>query len=272
MEAMELGEAGELFNHLSAVMQRKDGSRSERDLFFDCLFVKETLPLTADESLPSDVLRIPQALLSSHPHWKVKEGDLVFVIRSNAFDDHDVLTIQARMSENGDQLAVHPDILPMCATDRDKEDTKGTTRLYLPRFLSISQESSTIAKYLYEGDWFYGQIKDNQYHGLGLYYTKSQGIYLGLFSQNKQHGRGIHMRPASSESDGTVPFAIYLGSFEMNRRHGEGIIRDSGGFFWEVQYEQGTCANRQMAEQSVQLDAYEGEEDLPYPLINISAV
>ena len=238
-----------------------------RDIFFKLLFCFDSCLIGKCDELGTDEIGITQDLLNMHPKWKLKDNQLIFVVRSNAFDDQDVLTIRARiLPRKAKQCYVHSSIFQLCSTGRNEDNTIGKCKIYIPRFISISPKAKTIAKYLYNEDWYYGQISDNQYHGLGVYHCSSQGTYIGEFNNNKQHGIGYHLKP-----NGESNFVIYSGQFDNNKRNGLGIIRDSTGFYWKVRYEQGKCVDRQMIEQDVEFQtSYDEEENIP--IINISAV
>merc|ERR1711879_185639 len=147
---------------------------------------------------------------------------------------------------NSTQCKVNSSIFRLCATNRNETNTKGKCKLYVPRFLPINKTAKTIAKYEFQGDWFYGQIsKDNHYQGLGIYHSKQGGTFLGMFKSNKQHGLGVHLKPTQDPTS----FVIYSGNFLDNRRHGKGTLKDSQGYIWNVVYEGGKCVHREMAEQ-----------------------
>ena len=266
--------ASALFDHLTAMLynyrEKKSPSKTPRDIFFECLFSLETLPVETDDQLDPAHIAIPRALVESHPYWKISEKNLLFVIRSNAFDDHDVLTIESKLVSSGESLRVHPSVLEICARERDEENKRGQCRIYMPRFLPLHASAAQMAKYLYENNscWYYGQIQDNQYHGLGMYFTPNQGVYVGEFSSNQQQGRGIHLKP-SGQAESAWPFVIFCGEFVGNKRHGSGLLRDSSGFYWEVLYEKGACTQRRMMEQSVHMEAVSEGDDQP-PVINIT--
>lgn len=255
-----------LINDSLKVVQEYEKGK-ERHTFFNAVFTYIEGTVISDEGFDEEYIGIPKAIKEKHPELVIKNGDLIFFIRSNCFDEHDVVTTKALFVDD-QNFKISPSGYLLSSTERNEKNTQGKIKLYIPKITPLVPSVNEVAKFLFDEGWFYGQTNVHFYHGIGMYYTPRE-TYIGSFKSNQKHGKGVSVK--INEQNISI---VYYGDYNGNFRHGNGILRDSGGFYWKVEYEKNICTKREMIEQDVKFESvvdYDDDEN-PYPVINISAV
>ena len=86
------------------------------------------------------------------------------------------------------------------------------------------------------GTKYQGQVKNNQFHGIGTITLPSGKTYRGQWAHGKMHGKGVYQWP-----DGR----FYKGEFVQNKKHGTGVYGwgngkiYTGGFVNGLQHGEG---------------------------------
>lgn len=257
-----------LSHFLHVISDFESGEFTAKELFFNSLFSLDAFEVEISDSVSPNVVGIPYSLLDKkHTHSPLQTHDLVFLVKSRGVDDKDIITMQVVLLENANTCRLHPSIFKMTAFEQNHDKKEGKFKIYIPKVFPIDEKGTTIAKYDFNEDWYYGQIASNKYHGIGIYFSKQGGCYFGSFSDNNQHGNGVHLKKNFTNNQ----YVVYFGEFRNNRRHGVGTLRDSQGFYWNVRYDNGNCIHREMSEQEVNLEAVSGNSEEP-PLFQFSPI
>ena len=106
---------------------------------------------------------------------------------------------------------------------------------------------------------YYGQTKDDLFHGFGKAFYRSGELYIGNWYKGKRHGKGTlffrkgdrytgYWKNDQMDGDGTMitgPGIKYKGNFKNNRKHGEATITYINGKTFYEKWEDGVLIYHQ---------------------------
>ncbi len=87
--------------------------------------------------------------------------------------------------------------------------------------------TALTAKELPGGDWYVGEFSENKKHGKGVYHHGSEDVYVGQFFKDAKHGKGKFF---FAKGD------IYDGEYEDDKINGTGVYLWDGGDKYEGEF------------------------------------
>ena len=64
------------------------------------------------------------------------------------------------------------------------------------------------------GDYYYGELQNNIYHGSGLYFSSTNGTFDGNWEHGKANGYGVSRDPCGNK---------HSGHYTNDKRNGHGV-------------------------------------------------